>query len=462
MENNLSVYVTLYKDPNDIVEKASHYLNITDYFPLTVSYNISAHENTLDLATDLLRLWDVFVGANQLLKKTIPNELFLTYLRSNANSELPPKLSLRIVGLAAYPNQTIAKWIELETVISHLLTLQKSDRKHLTSPISAAEHFANIIRDSHTTHLWILGQGDYPQSHTLMSLSDIFRQEEVPDILTIAVGHSIAYYPRTNQIFDRIQMRYLEPISGSIYRTTYLRHMPLQSKRWWPHMESVLHEAQISMHRQSHLLIGWQGDSNHLIYVSVEPSNEWSKSQNIFDDVLTERLQICLKSLPKSKNRYEWFFSLETLGYAEVLHTRGRMSERELAELWAATAQNGSGDSGITLRPKVPVVIEMKGNLGQQIQAAATYLKLKFEGHIVYADFAPTGNSDANSSKGVIDWHLDPLGISIADFDPLLGAIHAPSFTFKSGGEAMLQFSIAALAQDEILNLLNIRQFLKS
>ena len=223
-------------------------------------------------------------------------------------------------------------------------------------------------------------------------------------------------------------------------------------------MESVLHEAQISMHRQSHLLIGWQGDSNRLIYVFVEPSNDWSKSQKIFDDVFTERLQICLESLPKSNNRYEWFFDLGSLNYAEDLQTKGRMSERELAELWAATAKNGSGDGGIALRPEVPVVIEMKGDLGQQIQAAATYLKLKSEGHTVYADFAPT----ANSSESIIDWHLDLLGISIADFDPLRGAKQAPSFTFKSGSAAMLQFSIAALAQDEIFNLLNIRQLLKS
>ena len=138
------------------------------------------------------------------------------------------------------------------------------------------------------------------------------------------------------------------------------------------------------------------------------------------------------------------------------------MSDRELAELWAAIAKNDSGDGGITLRPDVPVVIEMKGNLGQQIQAAATYLKLKSEGHIVYADFAPTGNSDTNSSKVVIDWHLEKLRISIADFNPLLEAIQAPSFTFKSGGSAMLQFSMAALAQDEILNHLNIRQLLKT
>jgi hypothetical protein len=216
------------------------------------------------------------------------------------------------------------------------------------------------------------------------------------------------------------------------------------------------------MHRQSHLLIGWQGDSNQLICVFVEPSNLWSKTQKIFDDVFTEHFQNCLKSLPKSNNRYEWFFDLGTLNYAEDLHTRGRMSERELAELWAAAAKNGSGDGGIILRPEVPVVIEMKGDLGQQIQAAATYLKLKSEGHIVYADFAPIGNSDANSSKVVVDWHLDLLGISIADFEPLPGAVQSPSFTFKSGGAAMLQFSIAALAQDEILNRLNIGQLHKS
>jgi hypothetical protein len=451
MNNSLSTYVTVYKDIGDVVHNAINYKNISPFFSITISFNVSGHNNPVELAIDLMRLWDVLTGKNVLVNRSIPGEVFLNYFHNTAHSKLIRNIGLRIVGLSDYPDFELNEWHALEKVVSYLLTMSQKDFDSITYPVSMAEHFANITRHASTSHLWILGQGDYPSAIALQVIFDLFKNKNTPDIISIPIEHSIFIYAENDEIFTSVQMRSLESISGTIYRKNYLRHMPKHNKRWWPHIESAMHEAYISDCPINHMVLG-KGDKDPAeLFVYVSPNPNWGKSQDSIDDVFIERYQICIHQLHKPTDRYEWWFTLDDLEYLEGLCERGRMPTLELASFLSVISNRD--DSRIRLRPYSALSISFNGDIGQQIISAATYFILKLTSHIVYADFTGIVKFGSTNSSDEFVWQLEKFGIGMHIFEPLPTPPPRMLSKFVAGSEKTMQFGINALSNPGVQQL---------
>jgi hypothetical protein len=448
-KNSLSTYVTVYKDVDDITRNALHYRNVSVFLPITVSFNVSGHRDPMALATDLIRLWDILIGRDELVDRFIPGDIFLYFLRSMSNSHLLHNMGLRIVGLAGYPDFDLDEWVKLEAVVSHLITLDPGASDGMTYPVSMAEHFANVTRHAQTTHLWIFGQGDFAAPGALQVISDMFERGDVPDLISLAIGHSIVFYGEADVLHDALQMRFLEAISGTIYHKDYLRHMPEHGKRWWPHQESAMHEARTRPQRTRHLELG-KGDADPSeVFVYVEPNPNWNKDQSVRDDVFIERYQVCLENLSRPSDRFSWYFTMADLEYCDGLERRGRMPAAQLAAFWAAMATENN--SAIRLQPAPFVIIPFKGDMGQQILAAAAYFKLKVAGHAVYADLSGILRPGFAGSASESVWQLEPFGLGMHIFEPRPAVTPRTVYSFDSGGAHLAQFGLDGLANPGIL-----------
>lgn len=415
MKSTIQAYITAYQSIDDILDNAQHYRGMAQHFPLTVSLNASGHTDPRQLASDLIRLWDMLTGKDVLVGKYIPSDIFLFFLRSMEKVSLRHSIGLRIVGLEKYPNIEVTDWNILEKIISYLLLLENFEKSHALSKIGAADHFSNIARCSTGRHLWILGQGDYVSPTVASSIIRHLQSSRPPDVISLAVGHSIQDHPKDNVLYEALHIRYTEAISSSIYRREYLCHIPLSSNRMWPHLESALEEVRLGDRAPHHLILGWHAQTHDQTFVYVAPFPNWSKTQSIFDEVVIERYQIALDSLANPSDRFVWFYSLDDLHYAKEMLQSGRMPTSVLASFWSALA-NAQLQS-IQLRQNAPVMVSIFGDLAQQVLSAATYFKLKRECSLVYADFSHLSDAPRSCADLGSSWLLSAVGLKQSCFE---------------------------------------------
>jgi hypothetical protein len=441
MKPTLSTYVTVYKEIHEILDNRDHYRNVSVFAPITVSLNASGHTSPVQLATDLMRLWDILSGKDQLIDLHIPNDLVLYQLRNMARFGLLLNIGLRVVGIAGHPNLDIREPAGLEAIVSHLLTLGPEQAGGMVEAVTMAEHFASVARHAKTTHLWIFGQGDFAVPTSMRRVCAIFESGDVPDIISLPVRHSINSYLKEDELYPAVHMRYLEAISGSLYNRDFLIHMPEQGKRWWPHQESVMHEARTRAEAPRHLLLGKGGeeDVEEQCWVYVAPSPNWNKDQQVRDDVFIERYQVALHSLTPPSERLDWFFTLGDLQYCEGMVERGRMPAHEFDLMVAhlADAEHGS----LRLKPLLPVIVPISGDLAQQVLSAAAYFRLKMDGHWAMADIA------ADQFK------LTAFGLDQQQFTMIAEELPRHVYRFEAGNALLMRLGEGALAQARVRGL---------